>query len=146
MKDAQERRKETRTVILEELAEPVSLYMIDEPHWSAPAVLTDLSSKGMGLVVMAHITGKTDIRMTINLPGLEGVTVEGKIVWLSSKGETTRVGVSFEKIAPQYVSRINHMAEANADCDTKLSFGIKDVCFRDCKFWPLCDKAVKLKN
>jgi hypothetical protein len=140
-----ERREHRRTPILTELAEPVSLYVVDEPHWDAPAVLTDLSAKGMGLVVMAHITGKTEVQMTINLPGLEGVSVAGKIVWISSKGDTTRIGVSFSKISSSYASRINHMAEANGECDTKLSFGVKDVCFRECHFWPLCDKPVKLK-
>ena len=100
----------------------------------------------MSLLVFAHVTGDTHLKMVLNLPGLEGITLHGHVRWSTPKGETTLVGVQFNDLSHETIKRLNHMAEAYQDCELKISFGLKDVCFRGCLYWPLCHKPVKLKH
>ena len=128
------------------MAEPVDLFILDEPARHLPAVLTDLSAGGMSLVVFAHVSGDTRLRIVLNIPGLPSLKLEGYVAWTEAKGDTTFLGLSFSHISPDDVKRINHMAEGYQDCELKLSFGLKDVCFRQCAYWSLCSKSIKLKH
>jgi hypothetical protein len=144
MKD--DRRKHGRFPVIKDLAEPVEIYVMSDPPRELPAVLTNLSAGGMSLVVFTHVTGDTRLRMILSMPGLQGLEVNGHVAWAQTKGDTTLVGVTFGHLNGESARRINHMAEAYQDCETKLSFGVKDVCFRECAYWPLCHKPVKLKH
>ncbi|MBI4397472.1 MAG: PilZ domain-containing protein [Elusimicrobia bacterium] len=143
MKD--ERRKHKRFPVIRDLAEPVELFVQDEHPREVPAVLTNLSVGGMSLVVFAHVTGDTRLKIILNVPGLEGVELNGHVTWEERKGDTTNVGVKFNHVSHDFTKRINLMAEDFQNCELKLSFGLKDVCFRDCTYWPLCGKAVRMK-
>jgi len=142
-----DRRKHNRFPLIKDLAEPIDLFVQGEgkPR-GIPAVITDLSAGGMSMVVFAHITGDTKLKLVINLPGVQGLEVEGHVAWTEAKGDTTAVGVQFTRISAEDSRHINHMAEDFQDCETKLSFGLKDVCFKQCAYWPLCHKPVKLKH
>jgi len=141
-----ERRKHHRFPVIKDLAEPIDIFLMDEPARDLPAVLTNLSAGGMSLMVFAHVSGDTRLKLVLNLPGLEGIELHGHVTWTSSKGDTTMLGVAFNHIPHDTVKCINHMAEHYQDCELKLSFGLKDVCFRQCSYWPLCEKTVKLKH
>jgi hypothetical protein len=143
----QENRRHKRFPVMKDMAEPVDIFMMNGEHpQDLPAVLTNISSGGMSLVVFAHVHGDTKLKMLLNIPGLEGLELLGRVAWTHPKGETTTVGVQFNHISADAQRRITHMAEGYQDCELKLSFGLKDVCFRDCSFWPLCAKPVKLKH
>ena len=143
----QEKRQHHRVPVVSNMAEPVDLFVMDgaRPR-DLPAVLTNISCGGMSLVVFAEMHGDTKLKMMLNVPGLEGFEVEGRVAWTHSKGETTTIGVQFNHVTPDAVRRINKLAEAYQDCELKLSFGVKDVCNKDCNFWPLCAKPAKLKE
>jgi hypothetical protein len=141
-----DRRKHQRFPVIKDLAEPVDLMLLDEPKRELPAVLTNLSAGGMSLMVFAHVSGDTRLKIVLNMPGLEGTELQGHVTWTAMKGETTTLGVAFGHISPEAAKRINHMAEAYQDCELKISFGLKDVCFKECSYWPLCHKPVKLKH
>lgn len=142
-----ERRKHNRLVI-KDLAEPIELFVLGEKNQprEVPAVLTNLSAGGMALVVFAHVTGDTKLKMDMKLPGMGSFSFEGRVAWNQPKGDTTQIGVRFSHVSHDDAKRINHVAEAYQDCETKLSFGVKDVCFRQCAYWSLCGKPVKLKH
>jgi hypothetical protein len=140
-----DKRKHKRFPVVKDLAEPVDLYILENPPREVPAVLTNLSSGGMALVVFAHVSGDSRLKIVLNLPGLEGVEVQGHVAWTDAKGDTTAVGVRFNHLSAEASRRINQMAEDYQDCEFKLSFGLKDVCYRECHYFPLCQKAVKLK-
>ena len=140
-----DKRRHTRFPLVKDLAEPVDLFLLDEPARELPAVLINLSSGGMALVVFAHVSGDTRLKITLNIPGLEGIELQGHVAWTEVKGDTTALGVRFNHIASEDSRRINQMAEAYQDCELKLSFGLRDVCFRECAYWPLCHKPVKLR-
>src|SRR5262249_10748463 len=136
-----------RFPVVKDLAEPVDLFMMDGHHpQDLPAVLTNISAGGMSLVVFAQVHGDTKLKMLLDVPGLEGLEVQGRVAWTPPKGETTTVGVEFNHVTAEATRRINRMAEGYQDCELKLSFGLRDVCFRECAFWPLCAKSVKLKH
>lgn len=141
-----DRRKHHRFPVIKDLAEPVDLILMEEPTRDLPAVLTNLSAGGMSLMVFAHVSGDTRLKILLNMPGLEGVELQGHVAWTAMKGDTTNVGVAFNHVAAEAVKRINTMAESYQDCELKISFGLRDVCFRECPYWPLCHKPVKLKH
>jgi hypothetical protein len=132
--------------VIKDLAEPVDLILMEEPTRDIPAVLTNLSAGGMSLMVFAHVSGDTRLKIVLNMPGLEGVELHGRVTWTAMKGDTTTVGVAFNHVVPEAVKRITEMAEGYQDCELKISFGLKDVCFKECSYWPLCHKPVKLKH
>jgi hypothetical protein len=140
-------RRHKRFPVVKDMAEPVDLFVLDGAHpQDLPAVLTNISSGGMSLVVFAHVNGATKLKMLLNVPGLEGLEVQGRVAWTHAKGDMTTVGVEFNHVSADAVRKINHMAEGYQDCELKLSFGVKDVCIKECSFWPLCAKPVKLKH
>lgn len=141
-----DRRKNPRFPVIKDLAEPVDLILMEEPTRDIPAVLTNLSAGGMSLMVFAHVSGDTRLKIVLSMPGLEGMELHGRVAWTSMKGDTTSVGVAFNHVGAEVMKRINEMAEAFQDCELKISFGLKDVCFRECSYWPLCHKSVKLKH
>lgn len=129
---------------MRDLAEPIEIYLLDEPGRELPAVLSDLSSGGMSLTVFAHVSGDTRLRILLNIPGLEGLELQGHVVWTEAKGDTTNVGVRFNHVSHDDTRKLNQMAEGYQDCELKISFGLKDVCYRECPYWALCEKPVKL--
>ena len=141
-----ENRRHKRFPVLKDMAEPVDLFIMDTPGREVPAVLTNLSSGGMALVVFAHVSGDARLKMTLDVHGLEGMELQGRVAWTECKGETTAIGVHFDHLTRGTVDKINHMAEDFQDCELKISFGLKDVCFRQCRYWVLCGKPVKLKG
>jgi len=141
-----DKRQHRRFPVLKDIAEPVDLFLMDESAREVPAVLTNLSAGGMSLVVFAPVSGKARLKITLDVHGFEGVELEGRVAWTTPKGDTTVVGVSFDHLAKNVVHKINGMADHYQDCEVKLSFGVKDVCFRECLYWSLCTKNVKLKE
>jgi c-di-GMP-binding flagellar brake protein YcgR len=141
-----DRRKHRRFPVIKDLAEPVELFVMSDKPRELPSILTNLSSGGMCLVVFAPVTGDTRLKIVLNIPGFDGLEVEGHVAWEEPKGDTTVVGVRFSRISGEDARRINQMAEAYEDCELKLAMGVRDVCFRECLYWPLCHKSVKLKH
>ena len=77
---------------------------------------------------------------------IEGLELQGRVAWTEPKGETTVVGVQFLHVSAEAAKHINDMAEDYQDCELKLSFGLKDVCFKKCHYFTLCQKPVRLKG
>jgi len=139
-------RRHKRFPVLKDMAEPVDLFLMDQPVREVPAVLTNLSAGGMALVVFAHVSGQAKLKIVLDVRGLDGLEFQGHVAWTESKGETTAVGVRFDHLSHETTARVNHMAEDFQDCELKISFGLKDVCFRQCAYWAMCGKSVKLKS
>src|SRR4051812_1912590 len=103
----QERRKHKRLPVLNDLAEPVELTIIDPTDARhLPGVLTNLSAGGMDLVLMGQIEGRPRFRLNMHLPGFNRFEVEGKLVWSRPKGATSVVGIQFTKIDPDHAKQI----------------------------------------
>ncbi len=139
-------RRHKRFPVLKDMAEPVDLFVMDQPPREIPAVLTNLSAGGMALVVFAHVSGDAKLKILLDVHGLENLELQGRVAWTEVKGDTTAIGVRFDHLSHDTVHRITKMAEDFQDCELKISFGLKDVCFRQCAYWTLCGKPVKLKH
>ncbi len=128
------------------MAEPVDLFLMENEPREVPAVLTNLSAGGMALVVFAHVSGGSKLKIALDVHGLAGMEFQGRVAWTQYKGEMTTLGVHFDHVPPETVGRISRLAEDFQDCELKISFGLRDVCFRKCTYWELCAKPVKLKD
>ena len=110
---------------------------------SQPALMTDLSAGGMSLILFSEPAKVRKLSMTLDLPGISRASFEGKIVRIIQKGETYSVAVAFTKVAPKTSAHISRMADDNADCETRLSLRVPEVCTPSCAFHALCAKSQK---
>lgn len=139
-----ERRRYQRFPIMHDLAKPVELrFKTGSITTPVPAVLLDLSAGGMGILTFMAIDVGSDIVIRINLADLK-IDVEGKVIWSLCKGETWRIGIAFNKINKDTIQKINRIAEDYNACEIKIGFGIKDVCFKECSYYALCTKPLKI--
>ncbi|MBU2568220.1 MAG: PilZ domain-containing protein [Elusimicrobia bacterium] len=146
MTDPKDRRQFRRFPVLKDIAKPVDLYF--EPSAVAtpvPAVLLDISAGGIGILTFVPIEVGTSITSEIKLPGIHVKRVEGTVLWTLTKGNSWRVGIAFTKIEKDDFTNIKQLADDYIDCETKLSMGVTDVCFKDCHYRQMCSKDVKLK-
>ena len=139
---SQERRKFKRYPVIHEMDRPIQLTLEKDV---LPAVLVDLSAGGMALLTYASIPIGKEINIIIDFPGFKSHTLNGQVVWSLPKGEMFRVGIAFNKLDPVDFRHINRMAFDFTDCQTKLTLGVTDVCFKKCSYYSLCQKEVKKK-
>ncbi len=146
----EERRKHARLPILHGILEPVEITFSDirlkrkdQASRSQPAILSDLSAGGLRLLTFLEPPHSKMFDIVLQLPGLEGIPVEGKITWVRGKGGVYMSGISFTKISKHSREKINILAEDYADCDTRLALKLPEVCNPDCKCHSLCNKPQK---
>ncbi|MDI6640690.1 MAG: PilZ domain-containing protein [Elusimicrobiota bacterium] len=138
-----ERRKYVRFPVMKDLAKQIELYF-EPSETPMPAILLDLSAGGCSLLTFVPIEVGTKIQARIDLPGLKINNVKGKIIWTLNKENSWRIGIAFTEINKSDFEKIKNMSDDYADCEIKLSLGVTDVCFPECKFMPMCTKSVKL--
>jgi hypothetical protein len=132
--------------IVDGLIEPVNLRYAAGPGsgpMTVPAVMTDLSAGGMSFVLFCEPPHAKVLEMDLNLPGLEHIPIEGRILWVKTKGSTHVVGIAFVKIRRKDQERIGRMAADYTDCETRIALRLPEVCVRECTFHSLCQKAQK---
>ena len=162
-KYSNERRKHPRFKVVSDLVEPISLRYLpdktargasgrrkgaahdDVPKYARnqPAILTSLSAGGVSLITFLAPPHAKIFKMTLTIPGLDNVPVEGRVVRVHQKGETYIVGIEFTKIAKKHQNLITQMANDDVDCNTRLSLGLPESCVPNCRFHSLCTKAQK---
>lgn len=156
---ATERRKAPRVAVVSDLVEPIVLrYAADNAAGkktvkkddsipkhlrTQPAILTNLSQTGLALITFLAPPHTKSFKMTLTIPGIDHLPIEGKVVRVSKKGDTFSVGIHFTKIAKKYQRMIQRMAEDDGDCNTRISLGLPEACVPDCGFHYLCTKTQK---
>lgn len=160
-----ERRKHRRLAVVSDLVEPIVLRYAPEKaapkkkgkggrpkppedivpkHLrTQPAILTNLSAGGMMLVTFLAPPHAKIFKMTLTIPGLDHLPIEGRVVRVQKRGETYTVGIQFTRIAKKFQKQITRMADDDADCNTRLSLGLPEACVRTCGFHHLCTKPQK---
>lgn len=154
-KHASERRRHRRFAVVHDLIEPIVLRYapagkgkskdadIPKHLRTQPAILTNLSAGGMQLVTFLAPPHAKTFKMTLTIPGLDHLPIEGRVVRVIKKGETFSVGIEFVKIAQKYQKKITRMADDDTDCQTRISLGLPEACVPSCSFHPLCSKPQK---
>lgn len=141
------------------VGEPVVLN-VQQNHksYSLPGFILNLSAGGMKMLTMGDQASQLDegtkFLLDLKLPNFVSHSVEGKIVHIQ-KGDKAKLhhsneewflGLAFTKIKSQHAHQINRMAEDWSICETKLQMNLPDVCFKECSYWNLCEKSVKIKE
>ncbi|PCI37719.1 MAG: hypothetical protein COB53_05755 [Elusimicrobia bacterium] len=159
-KASTERRRSPRVAVVSDLVEPIVLrYAADKPAGkkkgpkdevaipkhlrTQPAILTNLSQTGLALITFLAPPHTKSFKMTLTIPGLDHLPIEGQVVRVDKKGDTFSVGIHFTKIAKKYQKMIQRMAEDDGDCNTRIGLGLPEACVPDCGFHYLCTKTQK---
>ena len=158
VKIGKDRRKHPRISIAADLAEPVEITFLQKipsedgsaNHIKAqriPAILANISTGGMAMVafgakeIFAHVN---KIQLVSNIPGLDNSKIEGKLVHVRHREGIQTLGVRFTTIAKKLKQRICHIVNDYADCETRISLHIPEVCVgNSCHFFNLCKKTQK---
>ncbi|MDD4004298.1 MAG: PilZ domain-containing protein [Elusimicrobiaceae bacterium] len=141
----QERRKHVRLPIIHGVVEPVNLAFEDSSGnmITQPAILSNLSSGGMRLMTFLDPPKGNLLDMSLELPGLGKIPVQGRIAWVRGKGGVFMTGIAFTEIGKTAVARINAMAEDYEDCETRVTLKLPEACVGNCKCHYLCNKPQK---
>lgn len=140
----QDRRKHKRFPVLENIAKSIELFIPEKSSYGLPAILLDLSRSGVGLLTFTPIKVGTILNIDIDLIELHIHNLKGKVVWMKNIQQTYRIGVKFLEIEEKIAKKIDKIAQDYTDCEIKLSLGVKDVCFKKCNYYTLCNKKYKL--
>jgi hypothetical protein len=97
----------------------------------------------MSLITFLAPPHAKTFKMTLTIPGLDNLPIEGRVVRVHRKGETYQVGIEFSRIAKKYQKQITRMANDDVDCNTRVSLGLPEACVRTCTFHALCTKPQK---
>ena len=155
----EERRKHIRFPVMRNVGDPIDLQVIlDHKRISIPGFILNLSSGGIQIVALDGLAAKlaigTPFLLDLKLPHLFSHAVEGKVVHIN-KGEKAKqhhaegewlLSLEFTKVKNSDLQRLNRMAEDWSICETKVQLGLPDICYRECAYWDLCEKNVKLKD
>jgi hypothetical protein len=139
-----ENRKHPRFPVIYDVGQPVIISL--DTTEIVPGVIIDLSASGMALLSYVNIEVGTDLKFAIDITGLQTATITGKIVRSFAKGEMFLLAISFTGITSKDFDVINKMAYEFTDCEKKIALGVKDVCFLECTYHPLCYKPQKIKK
>jgi len=120
--------------------------MIKMGSGSVPGVILDLSVDGMSLLTFAQIPKGSDICLSIDIPVLKTNPINGKIVWVTPKGDMFRIGILITSINTLDSKQINRMAIEYNDCENKIMLGAPDVCEKKCSYYQICAKPQKMRS
>jgi hypothetical protein len=118
--------------------------MIETGEKSVPGVILDLSADGISLLSFINIAVGSDICLSIDTPALKTNPLNGKVVWVSKKGDMWRIGIHILSINSLDSKKINRMAIEYNDCENKITLGVTDVCDKKCSYYKICAKPQKI--
>src|SRR5882672_5390546 len=144
MKKQEERRRHPRLPLHLSVAKLVD-FNCDGMDHPTPAVLVDLSAGGLAMICFALPQMTKDLTFRMSLPGLVNAKLKGKIVRARRKGETYQVAIEFTEFQDKWAHMISKLAKAYTVCDERLLQGDRRFCFRECAFFPLCQKEEKAR-
>ncbi|OGR90932.1 MAG: hypothetical protein A2992_04040 [Elusimicrobia bacterium RIFCSPLOWO2_01_FULL_59_12] len=144
MKRPPERRRHPRLPLHLSVAKLVD-FKFDGMDQPAPAVLVDLSAGGLSMICFTPPQVTQDLTFRMSLPGLVSAKLKGKIIRARRKGETYQVGIVFTEFQDKWAHLIGKLAKAHIACENRLQQGDRHFCFRECAFWPLCQKEEKAR-
>jgi hypothetical protein len=144
MNRQEERRRYPRLPLHLSVAKLVD-FKFDGLDQTAPAVLVDLSAGGLAMICFTMPTLTNDLTFRMSLPGLVNAKLKGKIVRARRKGETYQVAIEFTEFQDKWAHMISKLAKAYMVCDERLLQGDRRFCFKECAFFPLCQKEEKAR-
>ena len=154
-----EKRSHIRFPMMQNVGEPVELKVISNgKKISIPGYIMDLSAGGLGMLTLgkqsSELAPGTPFMLDLKLPDLNSHNVEGQVVRIE-KGKRAKIhhsndewflSLRFTNVKSSLIRHLNRMAEDWSICETKIQMRLPDVCFKECSYWGLCEKSVKLKE
>lgn len=144
-KKPEDRRKHTRIPIINGVLHPVDLAYpgADNKAVTQPAILSNLSAGGMSLMTFLEPPKTSVLEICLDMPGLEKVSVKGRVSWIRSRSGVYMTGIAFTEINQHNARKITDMAEDFQDCEMRISLHLPEVCVETCRSHYLCNKPQK---
>ncbi len=136
------RRKHPRLPVIKDIAKEV---FISTDTGFFPGIIMNLSSGGMSMFVYSNIPVKTEVCLVFDFPGFETSQIFGKIIRSQKRAVVWEIAVQFTKINTADSKFINRLAIDYNDCENKIILGAVDVCKKECCYYGLCEKRLKIK-
>ena len=144
MSHTQERRKHPRLPLHLSVAKLVD-FKCDGLDQASPAILVDLSAGGLSMICFALPQLSKNVTFRLDLPGLVNAKVQGRVVRAHRKGDTYQVAIAFTEFQDQWAHLVAKLVKAYNVCEERLTQGDRHFCFRECAFFPLCQKDEKAR-
>ena len=136
------RRRHPRLPVIKDIAKEV---FISADTGFFPGIITNLSSGGMSMFVYFDIPVKTEVCLVFDFPGFETSQIFGKIIRSHKRAVLWEIAVQFTKINTEDCELINRLAADYNDCENKIMSGAVDICKKECGYYGLCEKRLKIK-
>ncbi|MFC1546716.1 PilZ domain-containing protein [bacterium] len=137
-------RKHRRIRLSPLIIEPVQIRIPDvKGRETVPAIIADLSARGMAMLTYVKIPIGTEIAIDFNLIGLKIGNVKGKITHIRSHYKTFVLVIKFNKLQKVVQNQIEHIAMDYEDCEVQWKRGDKNFCTKACEYYPFCSKSIK---
>jgi c-di-GMP-binding flagellar brake protein YcgR len=145
-----ERRKYKRFPVIRDFSETVEITfsLPQQPSHlnKVPGIVLNLSAGGMALLTFISIPVGSDISFKLSLPNTKNAfLLKGKVVRVENHENTYLAGIKFEEIDEEVKKLLTKMGEDYENCEIRLSFNIADGCYKECSYYPLCNKKIKIK-
>lgn len=146
---AQGKRKHFRIPLDKFFVEQVEVFRSDSSGRvfdRVKGIVNNISTGGLMATVDEPVKLKEYLSIVFRWPGgLESQRVLVQTVWVSGAGFRKTLGLQFKNLPGTAADLLNKITADYASCEKRIGFGLKDICQRQCAFWPLCRKPVKLK-
>jgi len=137
------RRKYQRLPVIKNVAKEV---FISTDKGFFQGLIINLSAGGLLLLIYEDIPVGTSVCFVFDYPPLETDSIFGEIVRLKkTKTMIREIAIKFTNINTLDSKKINRLAIDYTDCENKIVLGAKDVCRKECSYYNLCEKFLKIK-
>jgi len=145
-----ERRKYKRFPVIRDFSETVEITIFSQhqaqPPNKLPGIVLNLSAGGIALLTFVSIPVGSDVSFKLSLPNLKNAPLlKGKVVRVENHENTYMVGIKFEEVEEGIKKMLIKMGEDYESCEIRLSFGVSNGCYKECSYYPLCNKKNKIK-
>ena len=137
------RRKQTRLPVIKNVAKEI---FISTDKGFFQGLIINLSSGGLLLLMYVDLPVGTKVCLLFDYPPLETDTIFGEVIRSAkTKALVREVAIKFTNISTLDSKRINRLAIDYTDCENKIMLGAMDVCRKECSYYNLCEKKLKIK-
>lgn len=137
------RRQHTRLPVIKNVAKEI---FISTDKGFFQGLIINLSSGGLLLLMYANLPVGTKVCFLFDYPPLETEPIFGEVVRSTqTKAMVREVAIKFTNISTLDTKKINRLAIDYIDCENKIILGALDVCRKECSYYNLCEKKLKIK-
>ncbi len=135
------RRKHVRLPVIKDIAKEV---FISTEAGFFPGLIMNLSAGGMYIMLHVQIKVNTQVCLVFDFDSFKTEMITGVVVRNEKKNLIWNTAIKFTEMRDEDFQKILDVAQDYTDCENKITLGVTDVCDKDCKYYSLCEKKLKI--